>query len=326
MLFWPNMMMNKQYMIQKSIVLFRWYIQSFLIIFCLLFVSKNTKAAFTQQAQQSEFSPYSISDTGHLHYNLQVNDSSFLAIELNLHHLFPYTTVESLRLKRYELTPTDLNIASYGSVPISVRYQLINGELKISDSTNWPGNLTLTSDLFTLSFIRKLTSLFATNDLNQLKQLTWQAIPKENILLFLSQLNDFSSVEEFSYNAIHNILASKNYAVAKFFYTSFLTGNKQFNDFELLKIAIEQADIDFIRNTSLNSLNILGVDEVKFDYYFTQCTLLGKAIQLKNKAIVSYLLDRGALTEKVYKDQSETLSALQLAQKLKAKKLFNLFK
>jgi len=191
---------------------------------------------------------------------------------------------------------------------------------------NWPSKLTLNNHLFSLSFIEKLTALFAANDLEQLKRLNWGTIPKENILLFLSQLNDFSNTAEFGYNAIHNMLANKNYAVAKFFYNSFLTKNKNFNDFELLKMAIEQGDLDFIRKTSLNSLNIWGIDEVKFDYSFTQYTLLGKAIQQKNKVIARYLLDHGASTEKVYKDETEVLNAIQFAEQVKARKLSDLFK
>ncbi|MFU1856842.1 hypothetical protein ACK8HY_07450 [Sphingobacterium sp. NGMCC 1.201703] len=70
----------------------------------------------------------------------------------------------------------------------------------------------------------------------------------------------------------------------------------------------------------------MGIDEVKFDYSFTQCTLLGKAIQQKNKVIARYLLDHRASTEKVYKYETEVLNAIQFAERAKAKKLADLFK
>jgi hypothetical protein len=287
---------------------------------------QETWAVLPDQLQQQSFSPYSINDDGYLHYNLQVNDSSYLAIALNLHTLFPGTNVENLRLKQYELTDSELKIISYQGVPVSASYQIIDNKIKLLTTKNWPSKLTLNNHLFSLSFIEELTALFAANDLEQLKRLNWGTIPKENILLFFSQLNDFSNTAEFGYNAIHNMLANKNYAVAKFFYNSFLTKNKNFNDFELLKMAIEQGDLDFIKKTSLNSLNIWGIDEVKFDYSFTQCTLLGKAIQQKNKVIAGYLLDHGASTEKVYKDETEVLNAIQFAEQVKARKLSDLFK
>jgi hypothetical protein len=287
---------------------------------------QETWAVLPDQLQQQSFRPYSINDDGYLHYNLQVNDSSYLAIALNLHTLFPGTNVENLRLKQYELTDSELKIISYQGVPVSASYQIIDNKIKLLTTKNWPSKLTLNNHLFSLSFIEELTALFAANDLEQLKRLNWGTIPKENILLFFSQLNDFSNTAEFGYNAIHNMLANKNYAVAKFFYNSFLTKNKNFNDFELLKMAIEQGDLDFIKKTSLNSLNIWGIDEVKFDYSFTQCTLLGKAIQQKNKVIAGYLLDHGASTEKVYKDETEVLNAIQFAEQVKARKLSDLFK
>ncbi|GAA4181793.1 hypothetical protein GCM10022218_38070 [Sphingobacterium ginsenosidimutans] len=283
-------------------------------------------AVSRNQPQQQSFSPYSISDDGYLHYNLQVNDSSYLAIVLNLNTLFPGTNAENLRLKQYELTDSELKISSYQGAPMSVNYRVTDNELNILRTSNLPSEPRLVNHLFSLEFIEELTALFAANDLEQLKRLNWGTVPKENILLFLSHLNDFSNTAEFGYNAIHNMLANKNYAVAKFFYNSFLTKNKNFNDFELLKIAIEQDDMDFIKKTSLNSLDILGIDEVKFDYSFTQCTLLGKAIQQKNKVIARYLLDHGASTEKVYKYETEVLNAIQLAERAKAKKLSDLFK
>ncbi|ULT26175.1 hypothetical protein KUH03_04375 [Sphingobacterium sp. E70] len=70
-------------------------------------------AVSRNQPQQQSFSPYSISDDGYLHYNLQVNDSSYLAIVLNLNTLFPGTNAENLRLKQYELTDSELKISSY---------------------------------------------------------------------------------------------------------------------------------------------------------------------------------------------------------------------
>ncbi|WP_104380992.1 hypothetical protein [Sphingobacterium sp. HMA12] len=283
-------------------------------------------ATSQDQRRQQPFSSYSITDDGYLHYNLQVNDSSYLAIALNLHKLFPGTNVENLRMKRYELTDSELKINSYQGASVSISYQITDDKLKILRTKNLPLKLRLDNHLFSLNFISELESLFTVNDLHQLKQLNWGTIPKENILLFLSQENDFSSTAEFGHNAIHNILASKNYALAKFFYTLFLSKNKNFNDFELLKTAIEQDDLDFIQKTSLNSLNILGIDEVRFDYSFTQCTLLGKAILQKNKDIARYLLDRGASTENVYKYESEAHTAAQLTEKMKAKKLSDLFK
>ncbi|MCS4225523.1 hypothetical protein [Sphingobacterium sp. BIGb0165] len=318
--------MNKLFFIRALLLRTSTYICCLFVSLSTLLLPQETWAASPDQLQQQPFSPYSISDDGYLHYNLQVNDSSYLAIALNLHTLFPGTNVENLRLKQYELTDSELKISSYQGVPVSASYQIIDNKIKLLTTKNWPSKLTLNNHLFSLSFIEELTALFAANDLEQLKLLNWGTIPKENILLFLSQLNDFSNTAEFGYNAIHNMLANKNYAVAKFFYNSFLTKNKNFNDFELLKMAIEQDDLDFIKKTSLNSLNIWGIDEVKFDYSFTQCTLLGKAIQQKNKVIARYLLDHGASTEKVYKCETEVLNAIQFAEQMKAKKLSDLFK
>ncbi|OOG18606.1 hypothetical protein BWD42_01125 [Sphingobacterium sp. CZ-UAM] len=319
-------MLNNLYFVRAFLLRTSTYICYLFISLSTLLLPQDTWAASPDQLQQQSFSPYSISDDGYLHYNLQVNDSSYLAIVLNLNTLFPSTNVENLRLKQYELTGSELKISSYQGSPISIHYQVTDNELKILRTSNLPSKPRLNSHLFSLNFIRELETLFAVNDLEQLKILNWGTVPKENILLFLSQLNDFSNTAEFGYNAIHNLLASKNYAVAKFFYNSFLTKNKNFNDFELLKMAIEQEDLDFIKKTSLNSLDILGIDEVKFDYSFTQCTLLGKAIQQKNKVIARYLLDHRASTEKVYKYETEVLNAIQFAERAKAKKLADLFK
>ncbi|WP_346087593.1 hypothetical protein [Sphingobacterium ginsenosidimutans] len=318
--------MNKLYFIRALLLRTSTYICCFFVSISTVLLPQGAWAVSRNQPQQQSFSPYSISDDGYLHYNLQVNDSSYLAIVLNLNTLFPGTNAENLRLKQYELTDSELKISSYQGAPMSVNYRVTDNELNILRTSNLPSEPRLVNHLFSLEFIEELTALFAANDLEQLKRLNWGTVPKENILLFLSHLNDFSNTAEFGYNAIHNMLANKNYAVAKFFYNSFLTKNKNFNDFELLKIAIEQDDMDFIKKTSLNSLDILGIDEVKFDYSFTQCTLLGKAIQQKNKVIARYLLDHGASTEKVYKYETEVLNAIQLAERAKAKKLSDLFK
>lgn len=319
-------MLNNLYFFRALLLRTSTYICCLSVSLSTLLLPQQTWAVLPDQLQQQSFSPYSINDDGYLHYNLQVNDSSYLAIALNLNTLFSGTNLENLRLKQYELTDSELKISSYQGSPISVNYQIIDNKIKLLTTKNRPPNLKLHSHLFSLGFIEELTALFSGNDLEQLKQLNWGTIPKENIFLFLSQLNDFSNTAEFGYNVIHNMLANKNYAVAKFFYNSFLTKNKNFNDFELLKMAIEQDDLDFIKKTSLNSLNIWGIDEVKFDYSFTQCTLLGKAILQKNKAIARYLLDHGASTEKVYKDETEVLNAIQFAEQVKARKLFDLFK
>lgn len=63
--------------------------------------------------------------------------------------------------------------------------------------------------------------------------------------------------------------------------------------------------MDFIRKTCLNSLNRLGIDEIKADYSFTQCTLLGKAILIKNKIIVDYLC-RTVQTRRKYTKMNPT--------------------
>jgi|GEM_PF-232555 len=319
-------MLNNLYFFRALLLRTSTYICCLSVSLSTLLLPQQTWAVLPDQLQQQSFSPYSINDDGYLHYNLRVNDSSYLAIALNLNTLFSGTNLENLRLKQYELTDSELKISSYQGSPISVNYQIIDNKIKLLTTKNRPPNLKLHSHLFSLGFIEELTALFSANDLEQLKRLNWGTIPKENIFLFLSQLNDFSNTAEFGYNVIHNMLANKNYAVAKFFYNSFLTKNKNFNDFELLKMAIEQDDLDFIKKTSLNSLNIWGIDEVKFDYSFTQCTLLGKAILQKNKAIARYLLDHGASTEKVYKDETEVLNAIQFAEQVKARKLFDLFK
>lgn len=112
---------------------------------------QETWAASPDQLQQQLFSPYSISDDGYLHYNLQVNDSSYLAIVLNLKTLFP-TNVENLRLKQYELTGSELKISSYQGSPISVNYQVTDNELKILRTSNLPSKPRLNSYLFSFNF------------------------------------------------------------------------------------------------------------------------------------------------------------------------------
>jgi len=87
--------MNKLYFIRTSLLRASTYVCYLFISLSALLLPQETWATSSDQLQQQPFSPYSISDDSYLHYNLQVNDSSYLAMALNLHNLFPGTNVES---------------------------------------------------------------------------------------------------------------------------------------------------------------------------------------------------------------------------------------
>ncbi|WP_343321884.1 hypothetical protein [Sphingobacterium multivorum] len=289
-----------------------------------LFAYQN-KIVFQAQQQTGNRLPSYITDQGTLCYNLPVDRMGIYAIQVDLNRLFPTATAEHLRSKHYELSDSTITIINYAEPAISISYKIIDNTFVIAKSSNLLGDYRPEFQFIALDSLRHMENLFDTNDLSGLMQLEIAKLPFENILLFFSQLHGFSTVEEFSSNAIHRILEKGQYAIAKQFYHLFLAKNRQFNDFEILKMAIEKNDMDFIRKTSLNSLNRLGIDEIKADYSFTQCTLLGKAILIKNKIIVDYLLQNGANTEKVYQYESDVLSAFQLAERTKSKKIMKLF-
>ena len=287
--------------------------------------SSQSKKEFDTQQQTGGRLPFYISDQGILCYNLSAGENQISTIQIDLNEVFRNSTVEHLRSKHYELSDTAITIINYNAPPISARYKIIDNKFVVSKSSDWPTGMQPAVRPMALDSLKYLEALFDTNDLNGLLQLEATKLPLENILLFFSQLHGFSTVEEFSYNAIHRILEKGQYAIVKQFYRLFLTRNRQFNDFEVLKTAIEKNDMDFIRHASLNSLNRLGIDKVKADYSFTQCTLLGKAILMKNKIAIDYLLQKGATTNNVYQYESEVLSASQLAQRTKSEKIIKLF-
>jgi len=288
-----------------------------------LFAYQN-KIVFQSQQRGSRI-PFYITEQGTLCYNLHADKLGVYAIQINLNRLFPTATTAHLRSKHYELSDSTITIINYAEPAISINYRIANNTFVIAKSSNWLADYQPQFQFIALDSLRHMENLFDTNDLSGLMQLEVAKLPFENILLFFSQLHGFSTVEEFSSNAIHRILEKGQYAIAKQFHHLFLAKNRQFNDFEILKIAIEKNDMDFIRKTCLNSLNRLGIDEIKADYSFTQCTLLGKAILIKNKIIVDYLLQNGANTEKVYQYESDVLSAFQLAERTKSKKIMKLF-
>lgn len=269
--------------------------------------------------------PFYISDQGILCYNLSAGENQISTIQVDLNEVFTNSTAEHLRSKHYELSDTAIKIISFDAPPISANYKITDNRFVVSKSSNWLPAMQPAVRPMTMDSLKHMETLFDTNDLDGLQQLEATKLPFENILLFFSQLHGFSTVDEFSSNAIHRILEKGEYAIAKQFYCLFLTRNKQFNDFEILKAAIEKNDMDFIRHSSLNSLDRLGIDEVKADYSFTQCTLLGKAILMENKIAVDYLLQKGARTDNVYQYESEVLSASQLAQRTKSEKIIKLF-
>jgi hypothetical protein len=289
-----------------------------------LFAYQN-KIVFQSQRQPGSRIPFYITEQGTLCYNLPADTLGVYAIQINLHRLFPNATAEHLRSKYYELGDSTITIINYAEPAISINYKVTDSTFVLAKSSNWVAGYQPEFQFIALDSLRHMENLFDTNDLGGLMQLEESKLPFENILLYFSQLHDFTTVEEFSNNAIHQILEKGQYTIAKQFYHLFLAKNRQFNDFEILKMAIEKNDMDFIRKTSLNSLNRLGIDEIKADYSFTQCTLLGKAILMKNKIVVDYLLQKGANTENVYQYESDVLSAVQLAERTKSKKIMKLF-
>jgi len=290
----------------------------------VLFSSQN-RMMFDTQQQTGNRLPFYIDDQGLLCYNLSAGKNQINTIQVDLNAVFTNSTVEHLRSKHYELSDTTITIISFDTPPISANYKITDNRFVVFKSSSWPPAFQPVVRTMAMDSLKHMEALFDTNDLDGLQQLEVTKLPFENILLFFSQLHGFSTVEEFSNNAIHRILEKGQYAIAKQFYRLFLTRNRQFNDFEVLKTAIEKNDMDFIRHASLNSLNRLGVDEVKADYSFTQCTLLGKAILMKNKIAIDYLLQKGAATDNVYQYESEVLSASQLAQRTKSEKIIKLF-
>lgn len=287
--------------------------------------SSQSRMVFDIQQQTGDRLPFYISDQGILCYNLSAEENQINTIQVDLNAVFTNSTVEHLQSKHYELSDTTITIISFDSPPISASYKITDHKFVVSKSSNWLPSMQPAVRTMTLDSLKHIEALFDTNDLHGLLQLETTMLPFENILLFFSQLHGFSTVEEFSSNALHRILEKDQYAIAKQFHHLFLTRNRKVDDFEVLKAAIEKNDIDFIRKTSLNSLNRLGIDEVKADYSFTQCTLLGKAILMKNKIAIDYLLKKGASTEKVYQYESDVLSAFQLAERTKSKKIMKLF-
>lgn len=285
----------------------------------------QNKIIFQIQQQPGSRLPFYITDQGTLCYNLPADTKGIYAIQINLSRIFPNATLEHLRSKYYELSDTTITIINYAEPAISINYRIVDDKFVVSKSSNWLADYQSEFQFVALDSLIYMETLFDTNDLGGLMQLEETKLPFENILFYFSQLHDFTTVEEFSNNAIHQILEKGQYAIAKQFHRLFLAKNRQFNDFEVLKMAIEKNDMDFIRHTSLNSLNRLGIDEVKTDYSFTQCTLLGKAILMKNKIVIDYLLHKGATTDKVYQYESDILSAVQLAERTKSKKIIKLF-
>jgi hypothetical protein len=289
-----------------------------------LFADQN-KIVFQSQQQTVNRLPFYITDQGTLCYNLPMDTMGVYAIQINLNRLFPTATAEHLRSKYYELSDSTITIINYAEPATAINYRVTDNNFVISKSSNWLADYQPEFQFIALDSLRHMENLFDTNDLDGLMQLEATKLPFENILLFFSQLHGFSTVEEFSSNAVHRILEKDQYTIAKQFHHLFLTRNRQVDDFEILKAAIEKNDMDFIRKTSLNSLNRLGIDEVKADYSFTQCTLLGKAILMKNNIAIDYLLQKGAAKEKVYQYESDVLSAFQLAERTKSKKIIKLF-
>ncbi|MGE8426585.1 MAG: hypothetical protein ACN6O7_01870 [Sphingobacterium sp.] len=289
-----------------------------------LFAYQNN-VVFQSQQQPRNRLPFYISDQGTLCYNLPVDTRGVYAIQIDLNRLFPTATTEHLRSKHYELSDSTITIINYAEPAISINYRIADNTFVISKSSDWLADYQPEFQFIALDSFRHMENLFDTNDLSGLMQLEKTKLPFENILLFFSQLHGFSTVEEFSSNAIHRILEKDQYTIAKQFHRLFLTRNRQVDDFKILKAAIEKNDMDFIRKTSLNSLNRLGIDEIKADYSYTQCTLLGKAILMKNELAINYLLQKGAATEQVYRYESAVLSAFQLAERTKSKKIMKLF-
>ncbi|QIH35060.1 hypothetical protein [Sphingobacterium sp. DR205] len=89
------MMMNKLSFVRALFLRTSAYISCLHVSLSTLLIPLEALATSPDQRRQQPLSCYSIIEDGYLHYNLPVNDSSYLAMALNRHNLFLRTNVES---------------------------------------------------------------------------------------------------------------------------------------------------------------------------------------------------------------------------------------